>query len=198
MSGAILAGGRSRRMGTDKAFLTLAGQTLLDRQLALFRGLFAEVLVAANDLERCARPGIRVVPDAYPERASLVGIYSALRAASEPWCFVAACDMPFLEPSLIRYLEGFTGGAEAVVPLWRERPEPLHAWYSKDCLPTLTARIDAGTYRLGDLLPHLRVRTVPVEGTAWAARAETIFWNLNTPDDLERARRMTPVGGTLT
>lgn len=190
MTGVILAGGPSRRMGTDKAFLTLGGKTLLERQIEAMRRIFPSLLISAHDVERYRGYGLAVVPDAYPLRASLVGIYSALQAAPDPWCFAVACDMPFVESGFILHLEGFARDVDAVVPRQRGNFEPLHAWYSKTCLGCLRRRLDAGEVRIHELFEGpLRTAIVDVEATPWSGRADEIFFNVNTPADLERAER---------
>ncbi|MBI5365952.1 MAG: molybdenum cofactor guanylyltransferase [Planctomycetes bacterium] len=191
VTGVILAGGRSRRMGADKAFLRFGPTTLLERQLAVVGEFCRELLVSVHDTTKFAGGAARVVPDALPIRAALVGIYSALAVASDPWCFATACDMPFVDPALARHLEGLTAGGsplDLVIPRWRGILQPLHAWYARSGIDLIRARLDAGDAAIVGLVPALRSRVVEIAGTPWEARADEIFWSLNTPDDLERAR----------
>jgi molybdopterin-guanine dinucleotide biosynthesis protein A len=157
MTGVVLAGGQSTRMGRDKATLEFDGQPLLERAVAVLRECFPEVMVIRQD----------DVPGLGP----IGGLLTALRRAPE--IFVVACDMPFLDAALIREMAAQLPGYDAVaIP-----GEPLHAAYSARILPVVEAQIAAGDYSVQSLLSKLRVRTV---------EAGPII-NVNTPEELEAA-----------
>lgn len=157
MTGVVLAGGKSTRMGRDKAALEFDGQPMIERCADVLRQCFPEVLVIRDD----DAPGL----------GPIGGLATALRRAPE--IFVVACDMPFLEAALIREMASQLPGYDAVaIP-----GEPLHAAYSARVLPVIEAQIAAGDYSVRSLLSKLRVKTV--------AAAPII--NVNTPEELEAA-----------
>ena len=137
-SGVIMAGGVSRRLGRDKALEVVGGKTLIGRVVDTLTPLTTEVVAVVNRPEQAAAmplPGhVRVVTDRYPGGGSLGGIFTGLCASAAPWSLVVACDMPFLNAGLLRYLLELTADVDAVVPRLGGRPEPLHALYSKACI----------------------------------------------------------------
>src|SRR5579875_3832675 len=115
-TGAVMAGGKSSRLGRDKALLTIDGETLLARALRCVASVTAEQLVIGPPERAAQAPGVRVVPDAYPGSGPLGGIYSALQAASHDSVLVVACDMPFLNGALLAYLLTLAPGYDVVLP----------------------------------------------------------------------------------
>jgi molybdopterin-guanine dinucleotide biosynthesis protein A len=201
LSAAILAGGLSRRMGTDKALirLVLGGLTLIERVVAAAGTVADEVLIVAND-DRLASLGLPVVPDAYPGAGSLGGIYSAVAAATHDYCLVVACDMPFLSVPLLRamaaeprdydvlspYLvvgENRQGGGKGVY-------ETLHAIYGRAALAAMREQLESENYRIVGFFPQVRVQPLP---EAYLRRHDPdlrSFFNANTPERLAEARAM--------
>src|SRR5256885_9776676 len=158
VAGVIVAGGRAVRMGgRDKAFAAVGGEPIAVRTIRLFHDLFPQVLVATNRPERFRGIGVETVADRFPGCGPLAGIHAALLAARHPYAFVAACDMPGLDPHVIRFLLARIGGAHAVVPRWQGDVEPLHALYAARCLPATEASLRARPPPPRDLL-----RTIPV------------------------------------
>ncbi|MHB8732463.1 MAG: molybdenum cofactor guanylyltransferase [bacterium] len=176
--GAILAGGESRRMGRDKAFLPFGGTTLVERVAARLREAGADVLVVTNDPEPYEALGLRTVPDALPERRSLVGIYTAVRHAGGP-AFVCGCDMPFLCPPLIRHMDGLARSADVVIPRVRDY-EPLHAVYTPACLEPITRVLAAGD-RNADLLREVNARVLDADELRRFDPDLQSLVNVNTP-----------------
>ena len=204
LSAAILAGGQSRRMGTDKAILRLTpdGPTLIELVLAAARAVADDVFLVAND-DRLAHLGLRTVPDAFPGAGSLGGIYSAVAEARESHCLVVACDMPFLSPPLLRaladaprdydvlapYLAVGTnrqGGAQGVY-------ETLHAIYGRAALPAIRAQLAAEHYRIVGFFPAVRVRPFAEEAVRALDPELRSFFNVNTPERLAAARALAGV-----
>jgi molybdopterin-guanine dinucleotide biosynthesis protein A len=186
LAGIILAGGRASRMGgRDKAFAAVAGEPIAVRTVRLFRDLFAQVLVATNRPERFGGLGVETVADAFPGCGPLAGIHAAAARSRFPHVFVAACDMPALDPDVIRFLVGRVGPElDAIVPCWDDDVEPLHAIYAVRCLPAMEASLRAGRYAMRDFLARLRVDWVSeaeLRGLRGAARSLT---NVNTPEEL--------------
>lgn len=181
--GVVLAGGASRRMGRDKAALPLDGETLLARVVRLVRAALGSALVV-GPLERAALvPGVRVVPDAQPGQGPLGAIATALSVVNEPYIFVVACDMPFLNPALVAYLARLAPGFDAVVPRTAWGTEQLHAVYGRACRAAIAAQLATGERAVAPLYTHVHTRYVaPEEWMAYDPDG-TSFRNVNTPDD---------------
>ncbi|MFO7899753.1 MAG: molybdenum cofactor guanylyltransferase, partial [Planctomycetota bacterium] len=181
IAGVVLAGGQSARMGRDKARLRLGEQTLLERTTGLLCKLFDEVLVVVDRADRIgAARGARVVEDLVPRIGPLGGIYTALMTTERPAVFVVACDMPRLDARVIsdQLRPWEPADADALVPLVEGRAEPLHAVYSRRCVPAIERRIEQRDYRVRAFFEAVRVRF-------WepGPAAASSFANVNTPED---------------
>jgi molybdopterin-guanine dinucleotide biosynthesis protein A len=185
VAGVILAGGRASRMGgRDKAFAAVDGEPIAVRTVRLFQRLFPEVLVSTNRPERFHGLGVKTVADAFPGCGPMAGIHAAMRACRAPHVFVAACDMPRLDPDAIRFLVGRIGAADAIVPCWEDDVEPLHAVYAVRLAPRLEAFLRAGRYALRDLLASLRVDYVAEAELRAVQGVAASLTNVNTPEEL--------------
>lgn len=187
MTGIVLAGGKSSRMGVNKAFIEFGGKRLIEATVDCLKALFPEVLIIANDPPLYAYLGIKVIPDLIPDSGSLGGIYTGLSAASHPACFFVACDMPFLNAELIKLLVREAEGWDAVVPRVRGELQPLHAVYAKSCLPLIKESIDASVLKIARFFPKAKVKII--EEPALRAVDPYLFGfvNVNTPLELEQA-----------
>lgn len=188
MTGIILAGGESRRMGQNKAFLPWGGMTLIEHLIERLRPVTDEIIVAAKDRRAFGHLRARVVEDAVPGVHALGGLYTGLRAARAELCFVCACDAPFVSPGLARALAGCLAGRDLAVPRSRRGLEPLHAVYARSrTLPVVEEQMRRGRWSLRNLVEKLHPRIV--EGAAlWPFDpAQRCFVNLNTPADYARA-----------
>jgi acetylornithine deacetylase/succinyl-diaminopimelate desuccinylase-like protein/molybdopterin-guanine dinucleotide biosynthesis protein A len=186
-TGALVAGGRAVRMGgVPKGLLRVDGEPIAARTLRLFRALFGEVLVVADDPAPYAGLGARVTPDLLPRRGAPGGLHAALSAARTGWVFAAACDMPFLAPEPIAALAALRDGFDAVVVRRRGGFEPLHAFWSRACLPALDAMLRAGDASLQALVAAVRARVV--DEAAWRAMdpGGRALENVNTLADAAR------------
>ncbi len=182
VTGVILAGGRSRRMGRDKATLTVDGRTLFERMHDAFDGVFEQILIA-GDRPDLASAAVPCFADEFPGSA-LGGIHGGLKAAQTPWIFVAPCDLAAPDAKLIRHLLPYRHNYEAVVPRTPAGFEPVFALYHKDCLPVMEQMLRAGNYRIYDFYDRIRVRVV--ETQEMPAGWETSLINLNSPHDLQQ------------
>jgi len=188
---AILAGGQSRRMGADKALVLLDGRSLLARVIELLRPLFTEIAIIGGDAAAYRQFGLPVFPDHHPGAGALGGICTALLSAEAPLVFCCGCDMPFLKPAIVEHLlELARGDFEAVVPQVRGESEPLCAVYSRGALEVIEEEIAAGHRRIKDALARLRVRYVEEEELRAQDPGLHSFVNINTPEELEKARHM--------
>ena len=174
----ILVGGASSRLGRNKAFLPLRGRSLLETQLVVLRPLFDRIVIGARDPLPYAGFGLPVARDLLSERCALTGIHAALSAAVTPYVFVVACDLPHLSPGLIEDLLQRRVGVDAVVPHSRQGPEPLHAVYSRSCLPAIQKAAEDGLWGTATFLSQVQVARPLMINTA-----PSPFFNLNTPDD---------------
>lgn len=180
----ILAGGQSRRMGTDKSLLAIQNETFSDRIAATLEQVSdAVTLVGA----RYAHPKYKSVVDVYPEWGALGGLHAALAACPGEWAIVVACDLPFVTAELFRYLLSIRANHDAVVPVQADgRPQPLAALYRiGPCLQRAAELIESGRRRPLDLLQLVNTHWVPFSDLRNLAQAEKFFVNINTPEDYD-------------
>src|SRR5215203_5955861 len=193
LSAAALAGGQSRRMGTDKALLPLmAGERpMLSLVLERLSGISDDVFVVANDRARYEALGTRVVPDLHPDVGALGGIQAAITSSAHDHCLVVACDMPFLSVPLLCRMANEPRDYDVLVPLIpgdsKQRIdglvfETLHAIYSKRCLPFIERRIAEGNNRVVGFFEDVHVRTLDAEKIARWDPSFRSFFNANTPE----------------
>lgn len=188
VSAAVVAGGKSRRMGRDKAWLDLGdGRPIVRRVVDVLCAVADEVLLVAND-ERYRTLGVRVVPDRFPEGGALGGIATGVAAAAHDRVLVAACDMPFLRPEVFRLLVARSEGWDAVVPRVGGELEALHALYAKSCVAPMERALASGKMRVVSFFADVRLLALD-EGELRAADPDLrSFTNVNTPEELAAAR----------
>jgi len=185
LTGLVLAGGASRRLGRDKAFLELDGRPLIEIVVERMAQVCAEVLIVARDSQPYAGLGVRVAEDCYRGVGVLGGLHAGLEAATHELALAVGCDMPFLNPDLLRAFIAWSEGFDVAVLRRGEHVEPLHAAYRRTCLPALEAAIRAGERRIISFFPHVRVRYVtPAEVSALDPDLRS-FRNVNTPEEWE-------------
>lgn len=210
MAGIVLAGGQSRRMGADKAFVTLAGEPMLRHVVRRVAAACTPVLVVApaDRLEslRSVAAGdtpqagaLMLVPDLYPARGPLAGLHAGLLAAGGGYHFVVSCDQPLLEPAAVRYLlqraqSAGTSRPDAVVPRVGGRLQVLHAVYHGRVADGAAQLLARGELAIRRLLEDLSWLEVPEAELAPFGDTRTMFLNVNTPDDLAEAERQ--LGGS--
>jgi len=191
VSGVILAGGKSRRMGgSPKALLPFGGRPLIEHITETLRSVLPDCLVVTNTPELYASLGLPMVGDVFPEGGSLGGIYSGLRAASGEAALCVACDMPFLSAPLVAHLAGRAAEADVVIPDVAGDLQPLHAVYAKACLPAMERRLRTGHLKVVGFFGDVRVLRVPADAVERFVDPTIAFMNLNTPEDLARARAL--------
>lgn len=189
LSGVVLAGGQSQRMGRNKAFLQLEGETLIERVLARLSPLCDELIVSANDVESYSHLPARIVPDVIPGRAALSGIHAGLLTMQNERAIVVACDMPFLSLSLLRYMAVVSPGYDVVVPRPGKYYEPLHAIYSARCAEAIEETVAEGPRRVIDFYRLVRVREV-TGAEIDLFDAHLSFSNVNTPEEWARVKQL--------
>ena len=182
VTGVLLAGGKSRRMGRDKARMTFNGQSLFERSLGLLQRFFPAVLIA-GDRPELAGPNLPAIPDIYPGSA-LGGLHTGLKAAKTDWIFVAPCDMPYPDGRIVERLLEHRDGFDAVVPRTPKGYEPVFALYHRNCLPQMEAMLRQNRFRIYDFYQRIRIRYLdpPELPEGW----QRSLINVNTPQDLAR------------
>lgn len=189
ITGVIQAGGQSRRMGgRPKALIELGGRRIIERVLAALAPAVDDVLVVTNTPELYAFLNLPIVGDVYPDHGSLGGIYSGLEAASGQAAFTVACDMPFLHPEIVKLVVERAGEGDVVIPRVETQLETMHAAYGKVCLPHIAERLIAGQLKIVDFFERVRVVEIAEADVARFRDPQIAFMNVNTPDELERAR----------
>src|SRR5262245_37842133 len=200
-TGAILAGGQSRRLGgLNKASLTLGhpssnadssaqAPTLLARQLAQLGRIVPRTIIIASNQEAFRDAGVPVIPDLRPGAGALGALYTAVHSAGTDRTLVMACDMPFVSERLLRYLVDAGVAADIVIPRTTRGYEPLCATYSRRSEAALGRLVEDGCFKLSEVarLPGLAIREIgPDELLQFGSESE-LFFNINTPDDYARA-----------
>jgi molybdopterin-guanine dinucleotide biosynthesis protein A len=192
--GVVLAGGQSRRMGQPKAALAIGGEPLLRRVARLLLLAVPKVVVVGPPELSELVPDLAVLQDLHPRIGPLAGIETGLLSVTTELIFVVACDMPFINPDLVRsMLEYAQGAPEAdVVALPSQKGaregmmEHLHAVYRGSCLPAVTRAADGDSYALHDLFSQLRVYAFPEALARQLDPSGRSTWNANSPADWER------------
>ena len=190
-TGAILAGGRARRLGgLNKAGLVLhpSGASILDRQLSRLSRVVDQTIIIANDAGPFTAAGVPVIADIV-DGGALGALYTAVHSAQTDRTLVVACDMPFLSEALLAHLVEVGRAVDIAIPRTERGYEPLCATYSRRSAPELRRLIDSKQLRLSDVarIPGLNVREVGQEELKTFGPEEVLFFNLNTPDDYVRA-----------
>jgi molybdenum cofactor guanylyltransferase len=184
MTGVILSGGQNRRMGENKAFLTVNGERLIDRTVRLFHMVFQEVIIVTSSPTEYLDQEAVIVTDILPGKGALGGIYTGLFFAREEYAFVAACDMPFLNRAFLEQMISQTEGYDIVVPACVEGLQPLHAVYARRCLPVIRGLLERDRLKISGFYPGHRVLTISPEVIRSFDPEGRMFMNVNTPEEL--------------
>jgi molybdopterin-guanine dinucleotide biosynthesis protein A len=188
LAGLVLCGGRSLRMGIDKATIEVAGATLLDRAVSRLTEVCDPVLIAPGGV-RLGLDERRVVADAIPGAGPLGGIVAALHRSPHRLLAVVAVDMPWLDPALLRFLAARMGVHDVAVCQTQRGLEPLHAVYARSALPVAEAALHSPERSLRGTIARLRALTIAENDWRSAGFSERFANNINTPADLEGISR---------
>lgn len=186
---AILAGGQSKRMGTNKALLPLQQKPVLQWVIDAVEKLSDDLFLVTNTPELYAAFDIRPVPDIFVDHATLGGLHAALGHARYEWVFVVACDMPLIAPEPITLLQQYWPDHDVVVPVVGDYPEPLYAFYRRTCRPRIEAQLRRKVLKVSTFYQHVRCQYVPQHVFSQACPNLDCLTNLNTPEDLQHLRR---------
>ncbi len=192
MNSIVLAGGKGQRLGRSKLSEIVGNRPLIQRVVDVL-GLVSDqvlIVIARGQSEPIISSPVetRITTDLYPGKSALGGIYTGLVSSSSLRNLVVAADMPFLNPSLLSYLMSLSAGFDVVMPALKGEIEPLHAIYSRDCLQPIQDQLEEGRLRIRDLLQRVRVRYVEGDEIEGFDPKHLSFFNINTSNDLRRAR----------
>jgi len=190
----ILAGGRSSRLGREKLAEVIAGKSLIERAISSLSSLSQEILIVVSQqqarsslsLYTCAEA--KTVVDLDSGRGSLIGIYTGLVHSANFLNLVVACDMPFLNLDLLRYMVNISPGFDVVIPRIGDQMEPLHAVYSRNCIGPMEKQIKQGNLKITGFFDSLKVKYVGKEELDRFDPERLSFFNINTEADLKKAR----------
>ncbi|MFC2041639.1 molybdenum cofactor guanylyltransferase [Chloroflexota bacterium] len=196
VSAVVLAGGKNLRLGKNKALETFDGKSLIERVIERIRPLASQILIVTSQQQSdLTIAGTETVLDLYPDKGPLVGIYTGLTYSRPSHSLVVACDMPFLNTELLRYMIGLLGNFDAVVPRLEEgKIEPLHAVYSKSCLPVIEERLERNHLGIHSFFKTVNVRYVERDECQRLDPELLSFFNVNYQSDLDRAAMLASVG----
>lgn len=188
LTGLALAGGESRRMGRNKAFLELGGRPLVRIVIDRLMEVCSEVLIVSGEVASYAGLGVAVVEDRFQDVGVLGGLHAGLAAASNDLTLVVGCDMPFLKPKVLRAFAAWAEGYDVAILRHNGYFEPLHGAYRRSCLHPIEAAIRAGKRRIVSFFPQVRVRAITLAEVAPLDPQLASFRNLNTPEEWELAK----------
>lgn len=181
-TGIVLSGGRSSRMQTNKAFLTINQKQVISHIIGVLKQAVHEILIVTNDPDLYAGLGERAVTDIIPHQGPLSGVHAGLISASHRHSFVVACDMPFVEPQLIEYLLRHTEARDdVIVPRSGSYLQPLYAVYSKRCLPAIEDCLSNNVRKLTAFYDRVRVKYIEEDAIRQLVNPDEVFFNINTP-----------------
>ena len=184
ITGVILAGGKSSRYGTNKAFAKINGSPLIENVIRVMRSLFQDLVLITNTPDEYAYLELPMYEDLIKDLGPIGGIYTALNSITNDAGFFVACDMPSLNPGLIRYMVGIRDDFDVVVPKISWKMETLHALYSRRCLPAVKRLIDLREYQTIRFFPVVSVRHVKENEIRRFDPELRSFFNVNRPEEL--------------
>jgi len=186
-SGAILIGGKSSRFGSDKAFMEFRGRSAAESLTRRLSAVVEDVWLVADRAEKLNIEGAETVVDLIPDCGPLGGLYTALHFSRCDYCFLTACDLPFLEAALVHALWEAREDADVVIPEHDGRVEPTAALYHQRCLPFVREALAAERRNMRSFWDRVQVRRLDVTEIFDAATLTRIFFNVNTPENYRQA-----------
>lgn len=187
ITGIILAGGKNSRMGgTNKAFLQIEKERLIDKNIRILKDIFYDVILVVTNPLDYLNLDVTTVTDIIPGKGVLGGLYTGLFYCTDNYAFVTACDMPFLNADFIRYMAEKTVGYDIVVPSPTDGLQPLCAIYSRVCLPAIRASVHKDRLQIKGFYPGHKLLKIPSETLDAFDPEGRMFTNLNTPEDIEK------------
>ncbi len=197
-TGVILAGGKNSRLpGEKKAFRKIGDEMILETIYELFSSLFKEVIIVVNEPREFAGWDMTVVTDIIPSKCALAGLHAGLFYASYPYAYVTACDTPFVKRSVVEYIVGsIKSGYEVIIPRTDDGLEPLYAVYSKACIPLIEKSLENNIFMIKKFFRKKKVLEIPVDKLKLLDPEMRFIFNVNTPQDFEKAKTMANLKNT--
>ena len=192
MTGIVLAGGKSQRMGEGKASLKIGRKQVIELILEKLRVTFDDVLIVGNSNFIYPLSQVRVLADAILGKGPLGGIYTGLLNSKSEYSFFCACDMPFLNIDLLKFIISEIDGSDAVIPMVRGFVEPLHAIYSERCLPAIKNCLENEDLRIKSFFSKVKCKYIPENKIKRYDPSLLSFLNLNTPEAVELVKNLSP------
>lgn len=186
----ILAGGKSSRLGQNKAFADIANKTIFEREFDVLQKLFSEIIIIASNPVLFRASGLKIYKDIIPDKGPLGGILTGLSVSSAKNNFVVSCDLPFLNDKIILFLYSKFSSCNLLIPCWQGQLMPLHGFYSKNCLPVIENQIGTNKLKVLDITSHLKTKYIQEYELKKFDPEGKSFFNVNTLEDLENARLM--------
>ena len=187
MTGIVLAGGKSRRLGRDKALLSVGNSTLIERIIGIVSQVADPVAVISNSPDKLRHLNVPVVTDLMPGRGALGGIYTGLSMSRTHQSLFVACDLPFISADLLRLLIDQADGYDVVLPRSAGGYEPLCAVYTRDCLDPIRSQLERGDLRIRAFFPSVRVKVVDRDALRPYDPEGRAFLNINTEEEYQQA-----------
>lgn len=191
LSAILLAGGKSKRMGINKAFLKIGEKTFIDIIYQKMNELFSEIIIVTDSPQKLSHLKARITPDLIRkgEKNALRGIHAGLSVAANPACFVIGCDMPFLSLSLIKYMSQFALDYDVVVPMLEGYYQPLFAFYNTKTLSLIEQSLLEERYKISALYPYFRLKEISEKTVRKHDPSLLSFTNINSPADFRSIQK---------
>lgn len=187
----VLAGGENKRIGKVKALLPWKDkETIIEFVIQKLKKIFNEIIVVTRKRDRFLNLDAKVIEDIIPDVGPIGGIHSGLIHSGSTHSFVIACDMPFININLIKYIESLLSDNDVVVPETKEGYEALHSFYSKTCIPVIETSIKRKKFEVVDFFKEVKTREVIESELANLDPLKITFFNINTNDDYSKAREL--------
>ena len=189
VTGIILAGGKSTRMGTEKGLQELCGKPLINYAIDVLSGICSNFIISSSS-DAYQPLGFKVVPDEFSGIGPMGGIYSALRQSDTQDNLVISCDLPFVSAELLKFILSNSQGYEVAVP-WEGNMhyEPLCGFYNKSILDKINTFIKTGNYKLPDLFEVIRINKLVIDKTLHFY-TDSLFYNVNSKLNLQTAEEI--------
>jgi len=184
ITGVILAGGKSSRMNFDKGLIKLNGKVLVQYSIETLQAVFEQVVINTNQPEY-AQFGLEIWEDTIKDIGPLGGIYTSLQRSHNDYCFVLACDMPFVDSAIVQKIISESNGFDIVIPYTTDGYEPLCALYSKNILPIVQKMISETNYKMQNLIHNVNTKTIDFTDFISSYRKNP-FHNINTQKELNQ------------
>ncbi len=182
-TGIILSGGKSSRMGRDKASIKIGNKLLIEIIIETLTAICSEVLISSNN-KSLRNFGFQVIEDEISGCGPISGIYSCLKKSSCDWNFIISVDSPFVTPEFIQFLASGSLGYDCVIPAHKNGIEPLIGFYHKRVIPIFSERISKGNFKMNRLIADLNANIIRIDN--WIDTNPKIVCNINSPEDLHK------------